>query len=56
MIKLFYKESDEYTLGYFFQFFMFSLTISAYLMDVNPFIQLGVEVYKSNMTKGTETD
>ncbi|WP_432784095.1 glucose-6-phosphate isomerase [Mycoplasmopsis bovis] len=42
---------DEYALGYLFQFFMRALTISAYLLGVNPFDQPGVEIYKSNMFK-----
>lgn len=40
---------DAFTLGYFFYFFMRSCAMSAYLLDVNPFNQPGVEVYKRNM-------
>lgn len=37
------------TLGYMFYFFMRSCAVSAYLLDINPFDQPGVEVYKRNM-------
>ncbi len=40
---------NEKTLGYMFYFFMRSCAISAYLLDINPFNQPGVEVYKKNM-------
>ncbi|WP_029906273.1 glucose-6-phosphate isomerase [Mycoplasmopsis opalescens] len=40
-----------HTLGYLFQFFMRSVVISAYLLEVNPFNQPGVEVYKDSMQK-----
>lgn len=40
---------DAYTLGYMFYFFMRSCAVSAYLLDINPFNQPGVEVYKKNM-------
>jgi len=40
---------NEYTLGYLFYFFMKACAMSAYLLDVNPFNQPGVEVYKKNM-------
>ncbi|MBU4690191.1 glucose-6-phosphate isomerase [Mycoplasma sp. ES3157-GEN-MYC] len=46
-----YDKTDEFTLGYLFQFFMIALTMSAYLLGVNPFNQPGVEVYKTNMIK-----
>ncbi|VEU60793.1 Glucose-6-phosphate isomerase [Mycoplasmopsis bovigenitalium] len=46
-----FEKFDEYNLGYIFQFFMISLTMSAYLLGVNPFNQPGVGVYKSNMSK-----
>ncbi|MFA5659821.1 MAG: glucose-6-phosphate isomerase [Bacilli bacterium] len=39
------------TLGYMFYFFMRSCAVSAYLLDINPFDQPGVEVYKRNMFK-----
>ena len=40
---------DEYNLGYLFYFFMRACAMSAYMLDVNPFNQPGVEVYKKNM-------
>lgn len=42
---------DEYNLGYLFYFFMKACAMSAYLLDVNPFNQPGVEVYKKRMFK-----
>lgn len=43
------EKLDDVTLGYFFYFFMRSCATSAYLLDINPFNQPGVEVYKKNM-------
>ena len=40
---------DAKTLGYLFYFFMRACAMSAYLLDVNPFDQPGVEIYKKNM-------
>ena len=40
---------DEYNLGYMFYFFMRACAMSAYMLDINPFNQPGVEVYKKNM-------
>ena len=40
---------DEYRLGYLFYFFMRACAMSAYMLDINPFNQPGVEVYKKNM-------
>ena len=40
---------DAYHLGYLFYFFMKTCAMSAYLLDINPFNQPGVEVYKKNM-------
>ena len=40
---------DAYNLGYLFYFFMRACAMSAYLLDINPFNQPGVEVYKKNM-------
>ncbi len=37
------------TLGYTFYFFMRACAMSAYMLDINPFNQPGVEVYKKNM-------
>lgn len=43
------EKMDEYNLGYLFFFFMKAVAMSAYLLDVNPFNQPGVEIYKKNM-------
>ena len=40
---------DERTLGHLFYFFMRACAMSAYLLDINPFNQPGVEIYKKNM-------
>ena len=40
---------DAKTLGYLFYFFMRACAMSAYLLDINPFDQPGVEIYKKNM-------
>lgn len=40
---------NEYNLGYLFYFFMRACAMSAYLLNINPFNQPGVEVYKKNM-------
>lgn len=40
---------DEYHLGYLFYFFMRACAMSAYLLEINPFDQPGVEIYKKNM-------
>lgn len=42
---------DEFSLGYLFFFFMRSVAMSGYLLEINPFNQPGVEVYKRNMFK-----
>ena len=42
-------ELNEYNLGYLFYFFMKTCAMSAYLLEVNPFNQPGVEIYKKNM-------
>ncbi len=43
------EKLDTFTLGYMFYFFMRSCAVSAYLLEINPFNQPGVEVYKKNM-------
>lgn len=43
------EKLDAKTLGYMFYFFMRSCAVSAYLLEINPFNQPGVEVYKKNM-------
>ena len=40
---------DAKTLGHIFYFFMRACAMSAYLLDINPFNQPGVEIYKKNM-------
>ncbi|MFU8793048.1 MAG: glucose-6-phosphate isomerase [Acholeplasmataceae bacterium] len=40
---------DAYTFGYMVYFFELACAMSAYLIDVNPFNQPGVEAYKKNM-------
>ena len=40
---------DAKTLGYLYYFFMRACAMSAYLLDINPFNQPGVEIYKKNM-------
>lgn len=42
-------EIQEFNIGYLMVFFFRSLAMSVYLLDVNPFDQPGVEVYKKNM-------
>ena len=43
------QKADAKNFGYLVYFFFRSLAMSAYLLDVNPFDQEGVEVYKKNM-------
>ncbi len=43
------EKLDAETLGYLFYFFMRACAMSAYLLDINPFNQPGVEIYKKNM-------
>lgn len=43
------EKLDAETLGNLFYFFMRTCAFSAYLLDVNPFDQPGVEIYKHNM-------
>ncbi|MFA5691984.1 MAG: glucose-6-phosphate isomerase [Acholeplasmataceae bacterium] len=47
LIKL--KKLDAYNLGYLFYFFEKACAMSAYLLEVNPFNQPGVEAYKQKM-------
>jgi glucose-6-phosphate isomerase len=44
-------ELTPFSLGYLFYFFERACAMSAYLNEVNPFDQPGVEVYKKNMFK-----
>lgn len=43
------EKMDAYNLGNLFYFFMRATAYSAYLLDINPFNQPGVEIYKKNM-------
>ena len=43
------KEDSAKSFGYVAYFFMKACGMSAYLLDINPFDQPGVEVYKKNM-------
>ncbi|MCD8209247.1 MAG: glucose-6-phosphate isomerase [Coprobacillus sp.] len=43
------EKLDAYNMGYLLYFFMRAVAMSAYLLDVNPFDQPGVEIYKKNM-------
>ncbi len=42
-------ELDAKTLGHLFYFFMRACAMSAYMLEINPFNQPGVEIYKRNM-------
>ena len=44
-------KADAYNFGYTVYFFFKALAMSVYMLDVNPFDQPGVEVYKKNMFK-----
>ena len=43
------ERMDAETLGYMFYFFMRCCAMSAYMLEINPFNQPGVEIYKKNM-------
>lgn len=46
---LYVDKLDAKTLGHMFYFFMRACAMSAYLLEINPFNQPGVEIYKKNM-------
>ncbi len=46
---IYLDKMDEYHLGHLFYFFMRACAMSAYLLEINPFNQPGVEIYKKNM-------
>lgn len=48
-IVIYANKMDAHTLGHLFYFFMRACAMSAYLLDINPFNQPGVEIYKKNM-------
>lgn len=50
-ILLTIDKMDAYGFGYMVYFFEIACAMSVYLLDVNPFNQPGVEVYKANMFK-----
>lgn len=45
------EDTSAKTFGYMVYFFFKKLAMSAYMLDINPFDQPGVEVYKRNMFK-----
>ncbi len=49
VISINIPEISEYHYGYMVYFFELACAMSGYLMDVNPFDQPGVEMYKKNM-------
>ncbi len=48
-IVIYADKMDAFTLGHLFYFFMRACAMSAYLLNINPFNQPGVEIYKKNM-------
>lgn len=48
-LELWIPQIDEYWLGYLFAYFQSVCALSAKLLDVNPFDQPGVEVYKRHL-------
>lgn len=46
---IYLDKMNERNLGHLFYFFMRACAMSAYLLDINPFNQPGVEIYKRNM-------
>ncbi len=46
---IYLDKMDEHHLGHLFYFFMRACAMSAYLLEINPFNQPGVEIYKKNM-------
>ncbi|MBQ9987535.1 MAG: glucose-6-phosphate isomerase, partial [Erysipelotrichales bacterium] len=50
-ILLTIEDMSAYTFGYMTYFFFKAIAMTAYLLDINPFNQPGVEVYKKNMFK-----
>lgn len=45
------EDTSAHTFGYMCYFFFISCAMTCYLLDINPFNQPGVEVYKKNMFK-----
>lgn len=50
-LSLTIEKMDEFHLGHLFYFYMISCAYSAYLLEINPFDQPGVEDYKNNIFK-----
>ncbi|MFJ8260783.1 glucose-6-phosphate isomerase [Rummeliibacillus sp. NPDC094406] len=50
-ISITIEQVDEKHLGYLLYFYMMACAFSAYLLDINPFDQPGVEEYKTNVFK-----
>lgn len=50
-LRIMVPEMNEAVIGELIYFFEFSCALSGYLLDVNPFDQPGVEMYKKNMFK-----
>ncbi len=46
---IYINKLDAKTLGHLFYFFMRACAMAAYMLDINPFNQPGVEIYKKNM-------
>lgn len=51
IIEISVDNKDSYSLGYLMYFFMKACAMSAYLLQVNPFDQPGVDVYKQQFIK-----
>ena len=49
IVELIAEKYDAFHIGYLLYFFMKACTMSAYLLQVNPFDQPGVEAYKMNL-------
>ena len=43
------EDMKEYSFGYLCYFFFIATEMTCYMLDINPFNQPGVEVYKKNM-------
>ncbi|MGL4183851.1 MAG: glucose-6-phosphate isomerase [Metamycoplasmataceae bacterium] len=50
-IEITVSQLDEYSFGELIYFFEVAVAMSGYLLEVNPFNQPGVEIYKNNMFK-----
>jgi len=51
IIQIELEKLDAFHIGYLIYFFMKACTMSAYLIDVYPFDQPGVEAYKRKITQ-----